>query len=241
MKIHAVSDLHLEFQQDGGMSVVSKLPECDVLILAGDLTSGPHLFGALKMISKRFPDTQILYVPGNHDWYNSHQGFMMLVYNRVCDQLPNVRWMDCDIVKVGHQRFVGTTLWFPYTESAKLHRDLIADFSYIKGFNDWIPEAFPESRDFLQKNVRSDDIVITHHLPSEWSVADRYKNDPLNCYFLGDVHHIIVEKQPKAWVHGHTHDPCDYKIGKTRVVCNPLGYPTEGGALRNKPDKLVLI
>ena len=36
--------------------------------------------------------------------------------------------------------------------------------------------------------------------------------------------------QPKLWIHGHTHDRCDYAIGNTRVVANPLGYPTEIGS-----------
>ena len=34
---------------------------------------------------------------------------------------------------------------------------------------------------------------------------------------------IIEEYQPKLWIHGHTHVPCDYKIFATRVVCNPRG------------------
>jgi len=35
------------------------------------------------------------------------------------------------------------------------------------------------------------------------------------------------EHQPKLWIHGHGHDRCDYVLGKTRVVANPLGYPNE--------------
>jgi len=30
-----------------------------------------------------------------------------------------------------------------------------------------------------------------------------------------------------VWIHGHSHDRCDYLLGKTRVVANPLGYPNE--------------
>ena len=32
---------------------------------------------------------------------------------------------------------------------------------------------------------------------------------------------------PKLWIHGHTHERCDYQLGTTRVVANPLGYPNE--------------
>ena len=32
------------------------------------------------------------------------------------------------------------------------------------------------------------------------------------------------DKKIKYWIHGHTHDACDYMIGDTRVLCNPRGY-----------------
>jgi hypothetical protein len=30
----------------------------------------------------------------------------------------------------------------------------------------------------------------------------------------------------RAWVHGHTHECCDYLHGPVRVLCNPRGYAT---------------
>jgi hypothetical protein len=35
---------------------------------------------------------------------------------------------------------------------------------------------------------------------------------------------ILDHPQIKLWTHGHMHDPFDYMIGTTRVVCNPRGY-----------------
>jgi hypothetical protein len=37
----------------------------------------------------------------------------------------------------------------------------------------------------------------------------------------------VHERQPKLWIHGHSHDRCDYAPGETRIVANPLGYPNE--------------
>jgi predicted phosphodiesterase len=31
----------------------------------------------------------------------------------------------------------------------------------------------------------------------------------------------------RLWIHGHTHWAFDYKIGETRVLANPRGYPHE--------------
>jgi Icc-related predicted phosphoesterase len=36
-----------------------------------------------------------------------------------------------------------------------------------------------------------------------------------------------MSARPALWLHGHTHGSCDYKLGDTRVVCNPMGYPGE--------------
>jgi hypothetical protein len=35
---------------------------------------------------------------------------------------------------------------------------------------------------------------------------------------------ILDHPQIRLWTHGHMHDPSDYMIGETRVVCNPRGY-----------------
>jgi hypothetical protein len=43
-------------------------------------------------------------------------------------------------------------------------------------------------------------------------------------FFLCDVRKLIETAQPALWIHGHTHESCDYQIGRTRVVCNPYGY-----------------
>jgi Icc-related predicted phosphoesterase len=38
---------------------------------------------------------------------------------------------------------------------------------------------------------------------------------------------FIVESEARLWIHGHIHSYCDYTLGKTRVLANPRGYPTE--------------
>ncbi|WP_215884515.1 hypothetical protein [Acidithiobacillus sulfurivorans] len=44
----------------------------------------------------------------------------------------------------------------------------------------------------------------------------------------GQQEHRIQRWQPAIWIHGHVHDRMNYRIGKTRVLCNPWGYPNEG-------------
>ena len=38
---------------------------------------------------------------------------------------------------------------------------------------------------------------------------------------------LIEAHQPTLWVHGHVHNSSDYRVGTTRIVCNPHGYGFE--------------
>lgn len=84
------------------------------------------------------------------------------------------------------------------------------------------------SRQFLETELNAlfdgITIVMTHHAPSMRSVPERFRHDPLTAAYASTLDAMIERFQPALWVHGHLHDSCDYRIGKTRVVCNPRGY-----------------
>jgi len=69
-------------------------------------------------------------------------------------------------------------------------------------------------------------VSVTHHAPTELSVAEWFKHDTLlNGAFASDLSEFIMDRpQIKLWTHGHMHNPSDYMVGETRVVCNPRGY-----------------
>ena len=71
-------------------------------------------------------------------------------------------------------------------------------------------------------------VVVTHHYPSKRSTAARWANDPLTAAF-GSKLSLDLLTQANLWIHGHTHDSCDYRLGDSkksvRIVCNPRGYP----------------
>jgi len=80
---------------------------------------------------------------------------------------------------------------------------------------------------FLKTHDPDRTIVMTHHAPSGQSLkaADRTKS--LSCAYASNLDEFILRHQPRMWVHGHLHHSCDYRIGRTRVICNPQGYPGE--------------
>lgn len=75
-------------------------------------------------------------------------------------------------------------------------------------------------------------VVVTHHAPHPGSVAAKYAGDPLTPAFVSDLTGLIEARKPDLWVHGHVHDVFDYRVGETRMVCNPRGYTNENPAFQ---------
>jgi len=41
---------------------------------------------------------------------------------------------------------------------------------------------------------------------------------------VSDLSDTILKFSPDVWVHGHTHDSCEYILGKTTVISKQAGY-----------------
>jgi hypothetical protein len=67
-------------------------------------------------------------------------------------------------------------------------------------------------------------VVITHHLPSQRSIAPRYAGSLSNAGFVSELDSLMGAERVQLWIHGHTHSSFDYTVAGTRVVCNPRGY-----------------
>ena len=80
--------------------------------------------------------------------------------------------------------------------------------------------------EFLRKSVKPGDVVVSHHGPTWLSVAEQYQRNH-NGGFVSELSEMILDLEPALWFHGHVHQPFDYKVGDTRVLCNPHGYADE--------------
>jgi predicted phosphodiesterase len=223
VKIQIMSDLHLEFHKDRGQSFIRGLnPDgVDVLVLAGDIdTVKTGLGNKLRMLCTIYP--QVVFVLGNHEYYGSTREEVIEHMSQL--KLDNFHWLHNNTATIAGQRFIGCTLWFRDDPGAVFHRGSMNDFKQIPKVGGWVYDENKESTEFLTLDSNSSDIVITHHLPSKRSVSPRFNRSDLNRFFVCELDDVIEHNQPKMWVHGHTHDSCDYKVGGTRVVCNPLGY-----------------
>lgn len=96
----------------------------------------------------------------------------------------------------------------------------------------WLQAELARNQDQENKDKSQCDftktVVVTHHYPSKHSTAAKWANDPLTAAF-GSKLDLDLLTQANLWIHGHTHDSCDFRLGDSkrsvRVVCNPRGYP----------------
>ena len=79
----------------------------------------------------------------------------------------------------------------------------------------------------LQETHHGPTLVVTHHAPHPNSLDRAFDGDGTHAFFASDLSAMIEERGPDVWVHGHVHQHRDYRIGRTRIVCNPRGYPGE--------------
>ncbi len=247
MKIALYSDLHLEF-----LSSVETFPEfktdADVVVLAGDIGAGDE---GVKWAKREF-EQPVVIIAGNHE----HYGRNLRQTLRVCYKAAegsHVHFLEDDEVVIDGVRFLGCTLWTDLDlwgederERCAVYADrYINDFRVIKyGIDEHnlmdrkltpmrMRDIHLESRAWLghefDNGFDGKTVVISHHLPSIKSVAERFLTDErdslITAAFASRLDAEIEKWQPDLWLHGHTHDSCDYRIGRTRVVCNPRGYP----------------
>jgi len=245
MKAQLLSDIHLEFLpiEEHEEFVIDCLQDVDLVILAGDITSYTFLLHDLRLFCDHYP--KVLYVTGNHEYYNSSFGEVHKKLLKLSAERDNFHWLSNSICEIDGQKFVGGTLWFEENAESKdrVFQRYLNDFRLIK---DLVPDCFSwhdTCVDVIKKHAREDTVVVTHHLPHENSVPARFKKSTLNCFFVTDLTDVIDLCRPKLWIHGHTHDSCDYMLGKTRVLCNPGGYPGHGTGknLAFKKDLIIEV
>lgn len=226
-RIQILSDLHIEFHKDRGESFISSLnsKDVDVLVLAGDIDTYQNLTHTLNLFLKAYLDSDIVVVHGNHEYYNTAIKSFKSEFQSYADSQQRLHWLNNSSTVLHGQRYLGATLWFPEDPLSVFHRNRLFDYHKIEDFKESVYQENAESVKFLTQNVTNSDIVVTHHLPSYRSVDLKFKNSPLNPFFVCPLDTLIEKAQPKYWIHGHTHTFFQYHIGETQVIANPLGYP----------------
>ncbi|OHD03820.1 MAG: hypothetical protein A2095_05475 [Sphingomonadales bacterium GWF1_63_6] len=239
MRLWILSDLHIE---QSVWELPSPPPDFDVLIAAGDIHDPAR--NGVRWLAQRI-DRPIVYVMGNHEFYAHKHRFTVaeeVIRARELAEQLGVHLLLDEAVEIEGVRFLGTSLWTDYDLYGTRHlsmdvaASMMNDHRLIFPHNDYEPLRPQQAREWheasvawLEERLRpgafdGTTVVVTHHLPHPGSIASHYAGDSLNPAFCSDLSRLVEESGAKVWVHGHTHSSFDYKIGDTRIVCNPKGY-----------------
>lgn len=238
MRIALLSDLHLS---------VNAIPfpevDADIVVLAGDIARPAR---AIEWASAC--PLPILYVAGNHEFYGSD---LISTYEQLRSLSQSTQITVLERSEHIHDgvRFLGCTLWADYRLfeegpqrdlGVDMATRLIRDFSHIRISPDF-PELFTPAisqliylqtvawlDDCFRRDSSTPTVVISHFAPTRSSIAPMFADSPINASFVSDLEEKIRQWQPALWLHGHTHGSFDYRVGDTRVVCNPRGYAKNG-------------
>lgn len=236
MKILPISDLHLDINENP-FTIIESLAPADVLVIAGDLCQSQLFSRCIRILCEKYP--QVVYVPGNHDFYDSAFHPVIQTLHMPPDTRPsNYHLLYNTDVTIAGQRFVGTTLWFPLAPNLNLCWGF-SDFTYIRMFNEWYESENDRARSFLTDNIRPGDYVITHHAPSKKSISPQYRGSSFNPFYYTPLDPLVSKTKARIWQHGHMHSPQDYMLGETRVLCNPYGYESRGEPHTFRSDLVI--
>lgn len=241
MKVRLLSDLHLEH------NMPAEVPSCDadLVILAGDIANGRE---GIDWAARTF-DVPVVYVPGNHEYYESHFDLVDRMMAEASAEFTNVSVLNNGVAEFSgadgaRVRVIGTTWWTDYrlfgserTDAAMLAcASVMMDHKLIRTTGDngalrpFTPAdamarhlaatAWLEAE--LARPFDGKTVVVTHHGPDLGSLDARYAHDIVSAGFVSRRPDLVM--QADLWVHGHTHTGFDYWLDDARVVCNPRGY-----------------
>ncbi|WGS18638.1 MULTISPECIES: metallophosphoesterase family protein [unclassified Bradyrhizobium] len=242
MKVQIFSDLHVGVLP---IKMITIADGVEAVIVAGDVCEGaPRAFEHLRRIVPiHIPIVMVL---GNHEFYRR---FVRSELKLACSQAPafNIHVLENSGVVLSGVRFVGATLWTDYRIFGDANLAGVMA-TCAAGMNDhrligWRKQPWQRFRpqeaallhhqsrayltEVLAATFAGPTVVITHHAVHWDSILPKFRSQRLTAAYVSDLSGLISTHKPDIWVHGHVHNSSDYRIGATRIICNPHGYGSE--------------
>ncbi|ARF10371.1 metallophosphatase [Hokovirus HKV1] len=232
------SDLHLErftidnYKYDDLIKVSAK-----VLLLLGDIGTikSKILPIFLKDCSKDFE--LVLYVPGNHEYYNDNNIPMVEInnyYENLCSKFNNIIFLNNKTYNYNNITFIGSILWSKILSYERNHIKQVSND--LRNINitenqkltiDKINELNKECINWLineLENNKNTIIILSHYLPSYHLIAKKYQSYIGNSMYANDLDYIMEKYKISYWLFGHSHASTDLTLYNTRCLSNPHGY-----------------
>lgn len=235
MRLHVLSDLHVEF------AAFEPPPlDVDAVVLAGDISLGTE---GVELARRWFGGRPVLFVAGNHDYYG-HALPGLTGELRAAAAGSAVHVLENDELLLGGVRFLGCTLWSDFMAGGaeELERSmavcgrLLNDYEVIAWSEDgrtlrpqdtralhlasrrWLAERLAVPHD-------GPTVVVTHHAPLVRVRPSGPVERALVGAFASDLRPLMTGERVALWIYGHTHRATDLEVDGTRLLSNPRGYP----------------
>ncbi len=238
MRLHVLSDLHLEYAPFTPPHV-----DADVVVLAGDTAPGTV---GIEWARSRFDGRPVLYVAGNHEFYGHDLPGLV---DRLRDAAvgSTVQVLENDPVVIDGVRFLGCSLWTDFDFAGSENREhtmrvcerVVSDYSRIRlsepgrplrpqdtraihlASRNWLAMALAEPHE-------GPTVVVTHHAPIvRQQRPDHPVMQAVGGAFASDLSAMMDGTVAQLWLFGHIHRMVDTAVHGTRVISNQRGYPHE--------------
>ena len=206
----------------------------------------------------------VIFIMGNHEHYHGDYANTLQHLRAQLGYLSNLQILEQELAIIDGVTFVCGTLWTNMNSGSPstmmVTQGMMNDFRCVD--NSLTPHISGRpSRftpldsiyahqdmlkyiEFMTEGKWYDKfVVVSHHGPSRRSTHPRYAHErDMNGAFTSDLDYFIeAHPQIYLWIHGHTHDPWDYFVGSTRIVCNPRGYAGHEPTAINYTPKTVEV
>ena len=209
-------------------------PTADNLILAGDIghPTDENYARFLEYVTSNWK--KVIYVPGNHEYYDVTGVMTMERVNNVIREFEkkykNLYCLIDNIVKIEGIIFIGSTLW-----SHPAFEDKLNDFRMnifdeegcitLERFRNLNAKCIEFLETAMKQNSPDDKVVvITHFLPLKQSdiINSKYRSSSEMDSYLGNKLYHLINKA-NVWISGHTHERFEMDYKGTKWLCNAYG------------------
>lgn len=239
MLIQYCSDLHFEFPVNKKYLKANPIkPEGEILLLAGDIVPFAEIEKEkdfFDFLSDSFE--HVFWIPGNHEYYRSDITERTGAFHEKIRS--NVSLLNNITIQHKDVRLIFSTLWSKLDLTKEwVIKKTMADFHLIRkngnkinvdDYNMLHDEALTFIKSQLPVMDAKKTIVVSHHIPTFYNYPEKYRHSELNSAFATELFELIEASNVDFWIYGHSHEVVpDFKVGKTTLTTNQLGYVEYG-------------
>ena len=226
------------------LNYLEPVPVNDVIMPSRMALRAQRCYDFVQRCCQRFP--KVVLIMGNHEHYHGDFAESTWLIRKTFAEFENLYFLDNQFTVIDNVVFFGGTLWTDMNSEDPVTmqqiRFMMNDYQSVKnttkreGFytRKFLPEdSVADHKKFLEELKKvlavyptQKIVVVGHHAPSKASTHPRYKSEVImnGAYSTNLDEFILDNPNIKLWTHGHTHEDFDYRIGSTRIICNPRGY-----------------